>query len=276
MSNWSELEVNLIIQIYFEMLRKELSNRRYSKTEYRKNLLPLLNNRSEGAIEFKHQNISAALIKFNQPYIKGYLPRFNYQQILDEKVAAHLENHTDYEKLFKIYADRDVEKRSIDNYDKMLVKPPAIEEVNEPKISYTRNPIKVNYLEREQKNSKLGYLGEKLIYDYEKWNLTKMGKEKLAQEIRWISKDEGDGAGYDILSKTIDGQDKYIEVKTTKLGIKTPFFFSDNEFEFSNRNSKNYYLYRVFDFENRSRIFTKNGGLQEICQYAPVVYKGYF
>ena len=66
MSNWSESEVDLIIPIYFEMLKKDLMNQPYNKSEYRRSLLPLLPARSEGAIEFKHQNISAAL---NEPWI---------------------------------------------------------------------------------------------------------------------------------------------------------------------------------------------------------------
>jgi hypothetical protein len=57
--------------------------------------------------------------------------------------------------------------------------------------------------------------------------------EKFAEQIRWISKEEGDGTGFDILSKHLDGKDKYIEVKTTKPGKETPFYFSRNELTFS-------------------------------------------
>ncbi|MFD1094880.1 DUF3883 domain-containing protein [Salegentibacter chungangensis] len=276
MSHWSESEVDLIIPVYFEMLKKDLINQPYSKTEYRRSLLPLLPARSEGAIEFKHQNISAALMNLGLPYIKGYLPRQNYQQLLDEKVIEYLRGEVKIENTFKDYADRHTPLNKNPDFDKMLVPPPEYEEVKEPISHYTKRPIKINYLKREQYNAKLGYLGEELVCNYEKWDLTRQGKKDLADKIRWISKDEGDGAGFDILSKTVNGEDKYIEVKTTKLGIKTPFFFSKNEFEFSNRNSMNYYLYRIFDFEKQPKVFTKNGGLQNICQYTPVSYKGYF
>ena len=277
MGDWSEKEVDLILQVYFEMLKKQLLDESYSKTEYRRNLVPLLNNRSEGAIEFKHQNISAALIKLGQPYIKGYLPRYNYQQILDEKLIEYLHADRKIEDLFKTFADKEIVTSPFQtNFDKMLVKPPAFEEISEPRPYYYKNPIKINYLEREQRNSKLGFLGEELIFEYEKWNLVKQGKENLAHEVRWISKDEGDGAGYDILSKTVNGKDKFIEVKTTKLGSKTPFFFSKNELDFSDHFSEEYYLFRVFDFQDNPRFFTKKGGLDEICQYTPVKFKGYF
>lgn len=81
--DWSKIEVKLIVADYFNMLSAELKNENYSKTNYRRNILPLLNNRSEGSIEFKHQNISAVLANLGQPFIKGYLPRFNYQRILE-------------------------------------------------------------------------------------------------------------------------------------------------------------------------------------------------
>ncbi|MBB6262391.1 hypothetical protein FHS77_002965 [Paenochrobactrum gallinarii] len=43
------------------MLADDIAGRRYSKAEHRRALLPLLNERSEGSVEFKHQNISAVL-----------------------------------------------------------------------------------------------------------------------------------------------------------------------------------------------------------------------
>jgi len=276
MSNWSESEVDLIIPIYFEMLKKDLVHQPYNKSEYRRSLLPLLPARSEGSIEFKHQNISAALMNLGLPYIKGYLPRQNYQQILDEKIVKHLQRDANIESVFRGYADRSIKLSENPNFKEMFVEPPKYEEVKEPLPNYRKNPIKINYLEREQKNAQLGYLGEELVYNYEKWNLLRKGRKDLLNQIKWIAKDEGDGAGFDILSKTVTGEDKFIEVKTTKSGIKTPFFFSKNEFQFSNENDENYYLYRIFDFENRPKAFMKNGGLQNICQYIPVSYKGYF
>jgi hypothetical protein len=276
MSNWSESEVDLILPVYFEMLKKDLINQSYNKSEYRRSLLPLLPSRSKGSIEFKNQNISAALMNLGLPYIKGYLPRQNYQQILNTRIIEYLEKNIELEILFRDYADRNINLSNNLNFEKILVDPPKSEELKEPSSNYNRNPLKINYLEREQNNAKLGYLGEELMYNYEKWSLIEKGREDLANQIKWVAKDEGDGAGFDILSKTIKGDDKFIEVKTTKSGIKTPFFFSKNEFDFSNENATNYYLYRIFDFENHPKAFVKNGGLGNICQYSPISYKGYF
>ncbi|MEN6543296.1 hypothetical protein [Parvibaculum sp.] len=53
-------------------------------------LLPLLNDRSEGAVEFKHQNISAVLKGLGEDWIPGYKPAFNFQMTLVDAVARWL------------------------------------------------------------------------------------------------------------------------------------------------------------------------------------------
>lgn len=278
MSPWSDIEVELIVADYFRMLALELEHKSYSKAEHRRQLLPLLNNRSEGSIEFKHQNISAVLIKLGQPYIKGYLPRFNIQSLLAEKVIGYLSDHPSLESLFQLFADQSIIQNPKNvNFNDWIVQSPEKSEnvTSDPKSVYQRNPIKINYLEREQRNTQLGSLGEQLVIDYEKWFLTNTGKEQLADRIEWISKDD-DGAGFDILSFNPNGTDKYIEVKTTKLGKETPFFFSKNELYFSQEKEDSYHLYRLFHFDSDTKIFTKQGSLSAICNSEAVSYKGWF
>ncbi len=275
--SWSNTEVQLIIADYFNMLSAELRNEDYSKAAHRKALLPLLANRSEGSVEFKHQNISAVLIELGQPFIKGYLPRYNYQQILKDAIIDYLNQNLNIEDQFRMFSDKIIlPKKSDFNFNKFIVEPPKLNIASEPKAIYHRNPIKVNYLEREQKNQKLGFLGEELVLEYEKWQLISLGMEKLADSVRWISKEDGDGAGFDILSRNLNGTDKYIEVKTTKLAKETPIFFSKNELDFSVDHRNDFHLYRIFDFENKARMFTRNGALNEVCQPVPISYKGFF
>ena len=90
--------------------------------------------------------------------------------------------------------------------------PPESSILNEPEDQIYL-PKKQNYIELQQRNSSIGLLGESLVFDYEKWRLNKAGYPSLAKEVKWISKDEGDGAGYDILSKNTYGADIFIEVK---------------------------------------------------------------
>ena len=87
---WDWIECEAIVADYFAMLEMELRGERYNKTQHRRHLQNKLNNRSEGSIEFKHQNISAVLIELGYPYISGYKPAYNYQQQLKEVIIARL------------------------------------------------------------------------------------------------------------------------------------------------------------------------------------------
>ncbi|MDW3197484.1 MAG: DUF3883 domain-containing protein [Cytophagales bacterium] len=277
-NSWGKIELELIVSCYFEMMSLELKGQPFTKASYRKRLLPLLNNRSEGSIEFKFQNISAVLIKLGQLYIKGYLPRFNYQKALETQVIKHITLTPEIELLFQAFVEKRIEPIQNIDFSKVLVEAPSPNTniAAEPEVAYGRIPIKRNYLELEQKNTSLGLQGEEFVFDYEKWQLKKSSSGKLANSVRWVSKEEGDGLGFDILSRNPDGTDKYIEVKTTKLGKETPFYFTRNELSFSEENASNYHLYRLFDFEKKAKLFQKQGGLSMICHMTPVSYKGYF
>jgi hypothetical protein len=89
-TDWSEAEVAVTVRSYLDMLRLEVSGQPYNKSQYRKALLPLLSGRSESAIEFKHQNISAVLMKLGLRPIRGYQPAQNYQQSLVPEVQRQL------------------------------------------------------------------------------------------------------------------------------------------------------------------------------------------
>lgn len=274
--DWTKEEVVLIVQDYFDMLQLELEQQKYNKTIHRNSLLPLLNNRNDGSVEFKHQNISAILANMGQPFIKGYKPRNNYQQLLEVEVANFLKVHRmNLEKKFERFSDATVitpyEKIDFDN---IIDDEPEMSQVQENEQTY--QPIKINYLEKEQNNRSLGEEGERLVIEYEKYRLIKAGKESLAEKIEWISKEKGDGAGYDILSKNNNGTDRFVEVKTTKLTKDSPIYVSKTEVSFAILNARNFYLYRVFNFESKPKLFIKKGEYTSFCNLRPQTYKGYF
>lgn len=278
MADWSQLEVALIVADYFAMLDMELTGKAYNKAAHRKALMPLLQSRTEGSVEFKHQNISAALIRLGMPYITGYKPRFNYQKELEQAIADFVQaRKTVVLARFEAFADQTVAAEpGLLDFINILDAPPEKSGVAEPEISYRRKgPFKINYLEREQMNASLGELGEQLVLAYERWQLTQAGKAGLAAQIRWIA-NEDDGAGYDILSKNLNGSDKYIEVKTTKLTKEAPFFFSRNEYEFSKAKAEHYHLYRVFQFTKEPRMFQAQGSFDSFCRVETVGFKGSF
>ncbi|MDB5226182.1 MAG: hypothetical protein JWN78_375 [Bacteroidota bacterium] len=275
--HWSSEEVNLIITDYFSMLSDELVGNPINKTFHRNALKSLLRNRSDGSIEFKHQNISAVLIKLGLPYIKGYKPKWNYQQILEENIISFIAHHKSTLEL-KFIQFSEITSVHFENIDFNLIieAPPEKQFVfSEPENQYQKKPIKINYLEREQNNISLGTKGEELIMAYEKWRLITLGKESLGDAIEWISKSD-DGAGFDILSKNENGTDRYIEVKTTKLSKDSPIFFSKNEYEFSKYKSNDYYLYRVFNFDQTPKMFNLKGNFDDFCFKEAIQYKGHF
>jgi hypothetical protein len=277
MADWSQLEVELVVADYLGMLADELAGKSNNKAAHRRMLLPLLNNRSHGSIEFKYQNISAALIDLGALYIKGYLPRFNYQAILKEECIKQLElKETQWNAVFTAFTDCMPSPNAVIDFGKLIDSPPESKEHKPvPKTRTKKKPFKINYLEREQQNLRSGTIGEQIAIGYERWRLIHAGKDSLADKIEWISEFD-DGAGFDILSKNDNGSDRYIEVKSTKLSKETPIFFSNGEFEFARQHTANYHLYRVFNLISNPRMFTTRGDFDSFCQKEPIQFKGYF
>jgi len=160
------------------------------------------------------------------------------------------------------------------DFENIIADEPGTSELNESEPTY--QPIKINYLEKEQNNRNLGEEGEKLVLDYERWRLIKAGKENLADKIEWISKEKGDGTGFDILSKNINGKDRFVEVKTTKLSKETPIYLTKTEVSFASSKTRDFYLYRVFNFNSSPQIFIKNGEYNSFCSLQAQTFKGYF
>jgi hypothetical protein len=280
MADWTEKEVDIILDDYFSMLTDELHGKSINKTTNRNKLLQALKGRTKGSVEYKHQNISAALFKLNQPWIDGYKPAFNYQNLLDSKVADYLTSHPGVLTLFKDVATEPVSAPKIDFDNFEAPKPEKVDELKSNRVEDSgpriRKAVKLDYFEIERANRSLGSTGEELVVKFEKWRLTKARKESLIKKIEWVSKDQGDGLGFDILSRNIDGTERYIEVKTTKQGKNTPIFFSRNEYEFANENHKRFYLYRVYDFKKTPKMFMASGRFEEFCSIRPEKFRGLF
>lgn len=101
-------------------------------------------------------------------------------------------------------------------------------------------------------NLDIGEAGENFIFEYEKRRLIAIGRHDLADKVRHVSKDNGNGPGYDILSFNSSDNKIFIEVKTTTAGVDTDFYLSDNEYR-EMKNTSNYFIYRVYNFDEISR-----------------------
>jgi len=277
MADWSRIEVEATVADYLDMLALEWRGTPFNKAKHNRNLLRLLDGRTRAAVERKHQNISAILDELGFPYIEGYKPLHNYQDLLREVVEERLLAATALEK----------ELASLVVSPPPPVAPPGdILDINVPApVPDRENPtsiyefpgvsarqVKRNYLEIEARNSALGLAGEQLAVRYEQERLSRAGEERLAGKIIHVSATESDSLGFDVLSYETDGRERLIEVKTTRFGALTPFFASRNEVEVSDRRNADYHLYRLFKFSEQPKLFMLPGSLRRSCRLDPVNY----
>ncbi|MGH9472835.1 MAG: DUF3883 domain-containing protein [Terriglobales bacterium] len=260
--HWTPLEVEATVADYLDMLECELRGQPYSKTEHRRMLLRLLYNRTESAIELKHQNISAILIERGLPYLAGYKPRRNYQHLLAEVVTTRLQGRP---RLLSTIAERAIEPADlpvVDDILRALVAPPQRDSRSAaPPPAAFREHVFPDYLAQEAQNRSLGAAGEKFVVRFEIARLLHGGHKDLAASVQHVSASRGDGAGYDILSFEESGKERLIEVKTTAFGRFTPFYLSRNELEVSRIKQDTYFLYRAFEFRSAAKLFMRRGAL---------------
>lgn len=279
MSNldWTRVEVEAIVADYLRMLSLELAGQSFSKTAHRKALQQMLNGRSDGSIEFKHCNISAVMIDLGFPNIRGYQPRFNYQSLLREVVEAQVNRQTTLDSLALAAVEQPAVSPELVDFSKVLAVAPARRHVASDVAPYRAYaPVRRDYIAREARNATLGIAGEEFVVRFEQWRLTQLGKVKLADRVEHVSQTQGDGLGYDVRSFDANGNERFIEVKTTAFGKETPFFVTQNELDFSKDASNHFVLCRLFEFRQTPRLFALNGALDQHCALDPVTYRASF
>lgn len=276
--DWSPEEVAATVADYFVMLTHELRGESYSKKDHNRGLQRQLRDRSAGAIEFKHQNISAVLIELGFPYIDGYKPRGNYQELLRDEVVARLDGDlmiaSAAEAIVEAPANRVPEANAPDD---VFVPAPLRDRdrsrIYDRPVSTPVPRLGVNYLEREARNASLGRAGEVFAFNAEHRRLWEAGHHKLAERMEHVSQTRGDGLGYDILSFDESGRERLIEVKTTSFGAMTPFFASKREVAVSEEHPEQFSVYRVFKFRDTPKLFLLSGSLKQSCALDPVQYR---
>ena len=274
-SDWAQFEVEATVADYLRMLVLELSGQAYNKSAHRRALQQRLSNRTEAAIELKHQNISSILRDLGFPWIPGYKPRGHFQALLRNVVEARLSQ----DKLIDDAALSAVNSPAVapllgDLGNVMVDAPRPATEVRESSSPAYLSPghQKRDYLEREARNISLGKAGEEFVLGYEHFRLHTLGQKRLAEKIEHVSVSKGDGMGYDILSFEADGREKYIEVKTTAFGKETPFFVSRGEMQFARDNPDRFHLYRLFEFRKAPKLFDLPGAVETHCFVNPISF----
>lgn len=163
-----------------------------------------------------------------------------------------------------------------ENIELELVESPRDLELINPELQTSEQErSKIDHIEKELKNKRLGDLGELFIIKNEVLFLKENGRDDLAQKVVHVAKELGDFEGYDILSYDLDGKKKLIEVKTTRSNKDRPFFITEHEVSVSEKNESNYYLYRLFDFDtelNKGKYYSIQGNLRSLLQLRAKLY----
>ena len=267
-TDWSRSELDLIVADYFEMLKEEQGGTKYSKTEHRVELKARLH-RSDGAIEFKHQNISAVLTELGLPRIAGYKPARNYQGAIFDAIEGYLSKNPEPVPFMPRPTTGLAELQGL--YEESP--PPAGQPLVRRPDGLVRLIRKFDPALRDQLNRSLGQAGEHHIYEHEQQKLVTLGRRDLARKVRWVSQTDGDGAGYDIRSYDESGAERWIEVKTTRGGNMTPFYLTRNENDVAKERPDTFRLYRLYDFSQRPKLFTLTPPLEAILQLEPLTFR---
>ncbi len=268
---WTENEIDLVVADYFDMLKRELRGERYVKVRYNDELAQKIG-RSSKSIEFKHQNISAVLVELCEPRIKGYMPLTHYQGALVQGVERFLDRGNAVTEIDIVLP------KHLSEQGQIFVEAPPIctNEQAEPNPDMARLLRKYDPAARDQRNRRLGKSGEECVLHSERARLVSADRSDLARKVRWVSQEDGDGAGFDILSFNPQGQERFLEVKTTVGHRLTPFFLSRNEKEFSDENVERFRIFRLFDFARTPRAFKIGPPLERHTNLQPEVYKASF
>ena len=267
--NWTDDEIDLIVADYFLMLNDEMAGGPFNKTEHRRTLIKVVD-RSHGSIEFKHRNISAVLQLLGLPTIKGYLPAENFQKAILGAIDRYLSNNP-----VVLHPERQVHGFS-ERSSLFVEQAPALLPVTPRQEHLERLVRKFNPVERDFRNRKLGRGGEELVLNFELERLRQFERPDLAKKVRWVSEEDGDGAGYDILSFDAKGNERFLEVKTTVGSEITPFYITRNELSLSSERPDAFRLCRVFEFSTQPRMFELIPPLKDHVRLSPLSYEASF
>ena len=271
-TDWTDKEIDLIVADYFDMLGREISREPYVKA-HRNAALQELTGRSRGTIEFKQQNISAVLLKLGLPWISGYKPMANYQAALIDGIDRFLSANN---QVF-VQPVKQRERGFAEPGPLLFEAPPELNPVESsgpPDLE--RLVRKFDPAERDARNRALGKQGEERVLLAERVRLTQQGRVDLARVVRWISQEEGDGAGFDILSFNSTGGERLLEVKTTSGHRTTPFYLSENERALSAERPEAFRIVRLYDFARMPRAFELVPPLSESVLLRPALYRAPF
>jgi hypothetical protein len=210
------------------------------------------------------------LDELGMPWIPGYRPKRNYQNAIFDAIDRHLSKHPDL--LERVPAAALAPKM-----EEIFVPAPAPAAGSAPLPERLRRLVrKFDPVERDHRNRSLGKAGEEFVFRLEQRRLETAGRLDLARKVRWAAAEDGDGAGYDVLSFDSGGRERLLEVKTTNGAARTPFFLTRNECGLAAERPADWRVYRVHLFATEPRIFTIAPPLEKAVNLTPETWRASF
>jgi len=156
-----------------------------------------------------------------------------------ERLRKYIDFEEDYPKISRVKADF---------IDLNVISKEPLKVPHKP----NQAPRIIDFEKENRRNKRLGDRGELIVLRKEKTYLKENGRHDLAKKIEHVSKKDTN-AGYDILSFELNGEEKFIEVKSTASSFKNiaNFILTSNEYDKAQR-LKNYYIYIVFEAKSEN------------------------
>lgn len=276
-SDWSQWELEILVNTYIDILAGDEQD----DAEQFFSALPPEIARAKEEVSSMLGMISATLADCGLPTLRVFPAIPHNHSVIERAVVRHANDGP-----VPIDGDQGgATKNSVSDFEfqfswkeDLVEEPPnrrAVPPSNEISSKACR-PTKVDFLARNRRNKELGEAGERWVLEFEKARLKEADRSDLADNIRWVSKEDGDGLGYDIQSFDAEGEPIYIEVKTTQHGSNTAFLISRNEIERSREHGPAYHLYRVYNFPEKARVFILQGPVSDHCFLQTESYRAIF
>lgn len=273
---WSIREAQAVTEDYFTMLHAEITGKLYSKADHRNRLSTELR-RDGDEVESYYCGISAILGAIGLPFIDTFKPETCNDAQLETAIQELITQQP--ERIESLWIADEPARTSIpvelDDSKAFWVSAPTKGGAGDY-AAIAWNPggqVEADFRKREARNYNLATAGERFVLAFERARLREAGRKELIERIEWTSQHAGADMGYDIKSFNDDGSERIIAVKTTNYNQRFPFAISAEELAYSQSNSKNFHIYRVFNFSKGARLFILTGNLEKSGALKPVVYR---
>lgn len=193
------------------------------------------------------------------------LSGYDWDKLVDESRQYIIDNFKHYEQMIALLAQNRLREQVPPT---QFVAPPPADAVP----SFAPQPAKDHAAEATAKK-KLGDAGEALVLLWERERLKQNNQKRDAKKVE----KKADGEGYDILSFDEQGNEVYIEVKTTTQSAEAPFFMSVNEVDFARLHPQQYWVYRLYNYDEttNSADFFIIKNLHQCAEFRPTNFKVY-